>query len=484
MNAYCHYHPADAARWHCVECQRFYCMACMPDADRGRGRGFCPHCNQPLHYRGDGARTTPFWERTGKTFAYPLATDSLAVIILCTLVPLLIGRSLAGLGITLLLLAALVKYDYAVLRRTADGGMTPPPLVEAFSRQALGLALQQLGLFLAMGLMIYLAARLGGGGLALITLIFLTAALPAAIMTLALEENMVAAINPLHLASLMGRIGWPYVVLYAYLILLILSGATIQQFMLDHFPGHMGQGLSGAVNSYFTLVLFHLLGYALYQYRDQLGLDAGAEGADPREHNWSERHPEKRRDADLDMALKDGRYDRAQALILESLRQDPHNRLRLQQLYRLLAARNDKGELLRQRDRLLPWLLEQSAPDMLIDYLKRIAVRKDALELADPNLAFRCAQRLYAVGEHGWVLRLLRDFHKRFPRYPALAEAYLLVAQSLANGFQQWDRAAAFLQFIAKRCPDHPLSGQMGPCLARIRARQPLAPAGAGNSKT
>lgn len=474
VNPYCHYHPADAARWHCVECQRFYCAACMPDTDKRRGRGLCPHCNHPLHYRGNGGQTPPFWERTGKIFSYPLATDSMAVIILCTLVPLLIRHSLVGLAITLLMLAALVKYDYAVLRRTADGGMKPPPFAEAFSRQALGMAFQQLGLFVAMGLMVYLAARLGGGGLAVVTLIFLTAALPAAIMTLALEQNIVAAINPLHLSILMGRIGWPYVVLYAYLILLILTGATIQQFMLDHFPAYVGRGLSGAVNSYFTLVLFHLLGYALYQYRDRLGMDAGEESPDSTGEPWIEPHPEKRRDADLDMALKDGRYDRAQTLIMESLRQDPDNRLRLQQLYRLLSARNDKTELQRQRDRLLPWLLEQADPEMLIGYLKRVAVEKGALELENPDLALRCAQRLHAVGEHGWVLRLLRDFHKRFPQYPALAEAYLLAAQSLANGFQQWDRAAAFLRFIAKRCPDHPLSGQMDAYLARVRARQPL----------
>ncbi len=472
MTAYCHYHPADAARWQCGECQRFYCTACMPDADIRRRRGTCPHCNKALQYR-DDTRTPPFWEQTGRVFRYPLATDPVAVIAICTLVPMVFSHSLVGLVVNALLVAALIKYDYAVLTRTATGRMTPPPLLEAFSREGFSMALQQLGLFVAMGLLVFLAARIGGHLLALTAMIFLTAALPAATMTLALEHNVFKAINPLHLASLMARIGWPYVILYSYLILLLLTAGMVQDFAATHFPGYAGRALSGALNSYFTLILFHLLGYTLYQYRDALGLDTGAD-ADETGGEPPVRHPERRRDADLDMALKDGRYDRAQTLILASLREDPHNAFRAQQLYRLLQARDDTPELFRQQDRLMPWLIEQPDPGPLLDYLKRLSGHDPNFQVAAPATAYRSARVLYRVGEYRWVLRLLRDFHKRFPDYPDLAAAYLLVARTLANGLQQWDKAEAFLHFIEKRCPDHRISEQVPIFRARLAAHEPL----------
>jgi len=473
LNAYCHYHPADAARWHCDECQRFYCTACMPDADIRRRRGICPHCNRALQYRNDAVRIPPFWERTGSVFRYPLATDSLAVITICTLVPMLFSHSLMGLVLTAMLVAALIKYDYAVLTRTASGRMTPPPLLEAFSREGFSMALLQLGLFVAMGALVFLAARIGGGALALIATVFLIAALPAAIMTLALEQNIIQAVNPLHLTSLMARIGWPYVILCTYLILLLLTAGATRDFAAGHFPGYAGRALSGAVNSYFTLILFHLLGYTLYQYRDALGLDTGP---DPNEDDRETvtRHPEQRRDADLDMALKDGRYDRAQTLIMESLRREPHNAFRLQQLYRLLCARDDTAELYRQQERLLPWLLDQPDPGPVLDYLKILADHDPAFQITDPETAHRCARLLYRMGEYRWVLRLLKDFHKRFPDYPDLAAAYLLVARTLANGLQQWDKAEPFLRFIEKRCPGHPVHDQLPACRARLAAREPL----------
>ena len=472
MTAYCHYHPTENARWQCGQCQRFYCTSCMPEADIKRRRGLCPHCNEALNYVDTSAQTTPFWEQTGRFFRYPLAVDPLAIVILCTLVPLIAPHSIVGLVLMLILAAAMIRYDYAALSRTAEGKMTPPSLLQAFSRDGFGLAFMQFGLFLAMGGVLFLAGYLGGGVLAFIALIFMALALPASIMTLALERNLVPAINPLHLVSLMTRIGWPYLVLYGYLILLMLTAGIVEDFALHHFPGYVGRGLAGMVNSYFILILFHLLGYCLYQYRGVLGLneaDDGAEGTLPA------RQPERRRDADLDMALKDGQYDRAQSLILDGLRQEPRNSLRLQQLYRLLKARDDNAELYRQQHRLLPWLLDQQDPDAVMDYLKRLVAADDKFRLDDPELAFRCAETAFNLGEYRWVLTLLRDFHKRFPKYEDLARAYLLVARTLANGLRQWDKAAAFLRFVQQRCGDHPASQHVDNYLALVAAHKPIA---------
>ena len=68
----------------------------------------------------------------------------------------------------------------------------------------------------------------------------------------------------------------------------------------------------------------------------------------------------------------------------------------------------------------------------------------------------------------------LTDFHKRFPERPEGAPAYLLVAKTLANGMEQWEKATAFLTFIRKRCLTHPLHEQVDTYLEQAREKQPL----------
>ncbi|MBP55632.1 MAG: hypothetical protein CMG88_13880, partial [Marinobacter sp.] len=94
--------------------------------------------------------------------------------------------------------------------------------------------------------------------------------------------------------------------------------------------------------------------------------------------------------------------------------------------------------------------------------------------LEDPELSVRCARCLYQRGHFKPALKLLQDFHKRFPDSEELAPAYLLVAQALANGLGQWEKASAFLNFVKKRCLNHPLHQQVDVYLQQVEKREPL----------
>lgn len=451
----------------------FYCPNCMPDADSGRQRGFCPHCGKNLRYLGDAVEAPPFWARIPAFFRYPLATDPLLVIVLCTLVPLLLQRNLIGGLVTLALTAALLKYNFAVLAHTAEGKFTPPPLATAFSGSFV-IVLLQLLLFVIIGAVIVLAGYVGGKFLAFLALAFCVLVLPAAIMVLAMEQNLIAAINPLTLMALVSRIGWPYFVLYGHLVLLSLAAAAAQDFALRHFADYIGHPIAGFLNSYFTMIVFNVLGYVLYQYQEALGYVADAE--ETVALSPAERNGEQRRDVDIDMALKDGDYDRAQKLLLDTLKRHAQDKIHLERLYLLLEARNDVAELYRQHHRFLPWLIQRNDGEKLAAFLNQLAAIEPDLKLDDPAQAYQIAQLLYHAGEYRWVLRLLRDYHKRFPDYPDLAEAYLLVARTLANGLHQWEKAEAFLRFIEKRCVRHPVHIQVGHYLKQVAQHERLEP--------
>ncbi|QSP95341.1 hypothetical protein LPB19_02665 [Marinobacter salinisoli] len=469
----CDYHPGDPAKWHCSACQKHYCSRCMPDANPRQRRGQCPNCNQLMRYLGAATQVVPFWKRIGAFFRYPFYSDPLIVIAICTLVPALAPASFVGWLVWVVLAIALLKYTYEVINHTAEGHLKPPPVSVAFTGSGFEIVFLQFLVFFLMGALVSSAGMLGGPILGLIALAFVVLVLPASIMLLATERSVKAAVNPFHLTALIARIGTPYFLLYGYLILLTMASGTAQDFAYTHFPSWLSQSVAGFLNSAFTLILFHMLGYLLFQYQEELGFASDlqdgseADAAQDRDRNT-------RFDADLDINLKDGNYDRAQSMLKDALRREPGNALRLGQLYQLLTARNDRAELNRYHPRILAWLAERNDADGMAALLRTLQQADPQFQLDDPELTLRCARTLYHRSQFRQSLKLLQDFHKRFPNSEHLAPAYQLAAQALANGLDQWEKAKAYLMFIHKRCADHPLHGQIAENLKQAERKEPI----------
>ncbi|TGN39005.1 hypothetical protein E5Q11_13965 [Marinobacter confluentis] len=426
-----------------------------------------------MRYLGAATEAVPFWNRIGAFFRYPFHTDPLLVIAICTLVPLLITNSIVGLIVWLVLAIALLKYTYAVINHTAEGHMKPPPVSVAFSGSGFDIVILQLLVFILMFALVSAAMMVGGPVLMLVVLALVVLALPASVMVLAMEHSVAAAVNPMNLAVLISRIGSPYFLLYGYLILLSVASGAAQEFAFNHFAPQMANIVAGFLNSTFTLMLFHMLGYLLFQYQEELGFASDHQD----EESVAEmqgRDRTHRFDADIDMNLKDGNYDRVQSMLKESLKRDPSNAHRLEQLHALLSARNDQQELYRYHPRLLTMLADRNDGDTMAGLLTTLEKVEPGFRLDDPQLAVHCAQTLYHRGQFKPALKLLQDFHKRFPESESLPQAYLTAAQALANGLGQWEKATAFLTFVKKRCGNHPLHEQIDVYLQQAQNREPL----------
>ncbi|MDV2078852.1 hypothetical protein [Marinobacter xestospongiae] len=469
----CHYHPGAPAKWHCGDCQIHYCNRCMPDADSKKQHGLCPRCNRSMRYLGAATAVEPFWNRLGAFFRYPFHFDPLLVIAICTLVPLMLSASLVGLIVSLVLFVALLKYTYTVINHTAEGHMKPPPLAVAFTGDGFGIVFLQLLVFVLFGGLVAAAGMVGGPILGLLALALVVLAIPASIMVLAMEQSVGPAVNPLNLAALISRIGWPYFLLYGYLILLTLASGAAQDFAVTHFAPWLAMPLSGFLNSTFTLILFHMLGYLLFQYQEELGFASDLQD-DQDQSADNHRDRSQRLDADIDMDLKDGRYDRVQSNLKEALKRNPQDPKRLEQFYRLLCARQDDAELYRYHGRLLGWLADRNDGAGLVDMLDALERVEPGFRIDDPVLAVRCSRSLYQHGSYRRALKQLLDFHKRFPDSDQLATAYILAAQVLANGLKQWEKATAFLGFVKKQCGDHPQAAGLDSYLEQAARREPL----------
>lgn len=182
-----------------------------------------------------------------------------------------------------------------------------------------------------------------------------------------------------------------------------------------------------------------MLGYLLFQYQEELGFASDIQD-DTAGQDTHQRDRSARFDADIDMNLKDGNYDRVQSMLKEALKRDRDNALRIGQLYQLLTARQDTDELYRYHPRILGWRADRNDGEGIAGVLNTIQKAEPGFKLVDPDLSVRCARALYHRGQFKPALRVLQDFHKRFPDSEQLAPAYLLVAQTLANGLSQWEK--------------------------------------------
>lgn len=476
MKQYCDYHPLESARWHCLSCQKRHCPQCLPDMSASQRQSDCPGCGEALQFLGITDTIEPFWNRLPAFFRYPLNANALTIIIGYSLLVFAFWSLFHNLLIYLLLFATLLKYLYYLVEYTADGHLDAPPVNAAYGDGRFAIAGKQLLVFLLMGLLVFLAAFIGGRPLALLATFLLVLALPASTLVLAMDGRALASLNPVFLGTLIARIGWPYFVLYGHLVVLMLVGGTVREFADSHLPAGLGELVASLVNCYFAVIFFHMLGYLLYQYQDKLGFVSSHQ----EEQAPVSIHPEARFDAELDIHLKDGRYERVQAMLIEALKRQPGNPNRLSQIFRLLAARADGATLIAQQQQLLPWLLQQPDDRSLAQALRLCIKAKADFVLGDPALTYRCARQLELQGHHKLALHLLKDFHKRFPKAQELAEAYLLVARLLANQLGDWNRAIQVLNFIDRCCAGQPLHQHIRLCLAQAHAQQPLSAVVAG----
>lgn len=468
----CHYHPLEPAKWVCGECLIHYCSGCMPDADPRRQHGLCPHCGRTLRYLGAATEAEPFWQRLSAFFRYPFHRDPLLVVAFCTLVPIILGHGVLGWITYVLLALVLFKYTYAVIRHTAEGHMKPPPVATAWSGDGFAIGLQQMVVFIAMVVLVGLAMALLGPIPGLVLAAFVILALPASIMVLAMENSVFAALNPLNLTALIAAIGWPYFLLYGFLILMTMASGAAQDFAASQLDPVIAQPLAGFLNSTYMLILFHMLGYLLFQYQQELGFASDYQDAEPPADPKRDRS--RRIDADIDMNLKEGNYDRVAGILEESLKRDGTNPNRLEQLYRLALARNDLEALSRHQGKLLRWMVALRRHREMKTLLALLRQQDPEFQPTDPELVVACADLLFLQHEPKPALQLLKDFHKRFPDSEQVAPACILVARILANGFGQWDKARNFLRFAAQQTDDPGLTTTINHYLELAGRQKPL----------
>jgi len=398
----------------------------------------------------------PVWNVIPQFFKYPFKADVLPNLLLIAFGSLLTLIPILGIVAWLLLWATLFKISYEILSSTASGHMDGPPAVMQMSG---GIMFKHIGLLVLMVFgYVVLAAFVGSPLLSLVLGLFVLLALPAAIMTLAMTQSLLAALNPVTWMMIMRITGAAYLLTSVFLFLMLISRTWVEGFLLPLVGNSMAlfNIVSWAITGYFMAASFHLMGYLLYQHHDELGIEPDV---DPHGEDAHSEHPLIEQATEL---VRDGQPDEA----INTLEQEIERRgaePQVHEFYRkLLRNRQDGERLARHGAVYIPILIHaQENVDRAVDVAEECLSARRDFHLKQPGDVLPLVRRAFERGRHKLVLRLSSGFGKRQPRHPDLPELYFLAAQSLIETGGDSEQAVKTVRQLVKRFPDHPLVEDM-----------------------
>lgn len=426
---------------------------------------------------------TPFWLRLPRFFAYPLHGQPLlyiAMLAVCSLlvpvlpVPSPLDLLIVGAGIWL----AFLRYAYGVLEQTAMGRLTPKQHRLNKGDQRASLPYKQFGVFMVMGIAVGLIGTMGRFPLFLAEGFF-NLALPASVMILAMSGSAAAALNPLGQLNVMRAIGLPYLGLCGFLFLLSFGGPQLLALVEPILPEWLLWPAIAFVLMYFSLIMFNLMGYVLYQYHRELGymVDVPFEEAQSTEAANTSVPRDEAGEA-IAALVADGKLEEALDLAYEQQRLDPDNDLAQERYIKLLLLANKRERLLKYGRQLISRRLTRGRGDQALDaYLRCIAVDSN-FEPENNKEVLPLAEAARQRRDYAMALTLVKGFDRRYPKHPDIPAIYFFSAQVLCEHYHQDGSARQLLQVLLSRYPDHPLRPDVERYLTTLE-RLAVAQAGA-----
>lgn len=420
----------------------------------------------------------PFWHRLGDISKYPLQSGAITNVILFTVLRIadLLPLGIAGLVVSAVLWAGILKYAAEVLVQTAHGRLDAPEYsMQVGESQAWDQIKLQILLWLMMFVGMLVLAAFVGPGPAQLWVLFVAIAIPGATITLAMTNNLWAALNPAGWIELMSAFGWPYFVVAAMCALYQLGGANAQAFAeaLPFMPSFVTYLFTWFITHYVLVATFHLMGYLVYQYADRIGHEVKRDEA-PAKLRKLHQDPDQGLVDEAEALVQDGRADDAVKLLDGHIASRGGTVLVHDHYRKLLKATQDNGALIRHTLGYVQVLLAQ-------DNLKRALELMQEGYALDPAFApdiaddiHRLAQRASQTGQHPLALKLIAGFHKRWPKHKDIARNYLFAAKLMTDKLNREEQALQLLTQLKAFRPDDALMPEID---AQIQFLQSLASA-------
>jgi len=404
------------------------------------------------------AGITPFWQRIPKFFLYPFHMAPLlygALLALASILAEILPTFLVELGIAL----ATLRYAFRVMEQTSLGYLTPDQHELETKPERVNLPYKLAGMLFVWAFVVGIIAAINPF-FGFLANFFVTLALPASVMSLAASNSFVQGLNPAKCIEIMRAVGKPYIALWVFLYLLMSGAFVVLPLIAPLFSGWLLLPVVNFVLIYFTMVMFNMMGYCLYQYHGSLGLDVKVDFEDASDGSAPAEAAKPRDLVGEAIAERVGAGDVKGALAAAYDQQSTKSEdVAVQERYhKLLLLDGDRGRIISHGRSLITLLLRKERGERALQVHK--ACRELSPEFApeDPAEIFKLSQAARRARDFDLALGLVRGFDKRHPRHPDVPAVYLSSAQILYEHYKKEEMATLILNGLIQKFPGHPMS--------------------------
>lgn len=422
---YCKYHPTEAATWYCTHCDCQVCDTCTQESERGDDR-YCCKCGATLESLGSAYTAEPFWERLSGTFRYPLTVPVMTLIIILSAISgVLFFMPIVGAVAGLISAGILTKYSFQCLEETASGNMSPPGLSEAFSG---GIII----IFKMIGLIILITAggvgsyHYLGAGITGLLGAFVVLSIPAFLINFALTDRVLASFAPQNILRIVGAVGLPYGILIGLLLLMSSSVGLLSYMVFSGFEW-ASMILQSVISNFYMVVIFHLLGYVVFQYQEKLGFYARAQTGDAPVY----RSEVERSRAKISVLVKEGDYEAVNRLYQKTLDRNGQDMSLNDEYFEFLMATGNKESLLEFADEYMSYKLHKGQQVQLKRIYNQVRSVITDFKPTGSEVRFTLAKDYASFGDYPAVVRLINGMHQECSDNQLLVDAYTLLREAL-----------------------------------------------------
>lgn len=456
----CKYHYDLPARWSCHSCRINYCTNCVK-SNQHQQAPTCVLCGETLVVVGAENVVVPFWQRLHDFFMYPLNAVPGVIIILLTVMVAALGHTIFGIVAILLSALIFMKYAYVVLEDTSHGYLLPRPFVMTMITTDLELPFKHILNIFLMASLNYLAydysTEIDSEYLFQVVLSITIFVLPASVMLLAAKRSFTSAFNPVLYFKVIKSIGIAYLLLYAFVLMMLSSAAAAMYYLYPFIPAGLHLTVNFLISMFFLLSIFNMLGYVLYQYHEKIGFGVDVEVSSSQRTNeelgdFVLRMPSM---IEVEILVQEGEYTKAKLLLEKQISAEPsdmHARGYYQKLLHVL------GDVEGAKIHCANFVARLMAEKKMTQAMKVFAAcyKEDPeVTLAKPVQRLEMAYLYLNNGEYRLAMHLLNNLHIDHPSYSEIPEAYLLAAKIMSDKLNQHDKAIRILEFVLEKYPQN-----------------------------
>jgi hypothetical protein len=240
--------------------------------------------------------------------------------------------------------------------------------------------------------------------------------------------------------------------------------ALLAKYFGLHISEYLALPLFRIAKCYYLMISYHMMGYVLLQYHEQIGYEvkyedfhdpsvakAAAVAADP--------------DADvlreIEPLIQEGKLAEAVTVIKDMIKRDGVKGLNLsRRFYKLLQMQNLSNDLLEHGRRHLDLLVEAERKNEALEvYTHCRALHAQFLPSA--SVLFKLGGWLNENGKSKAAVGVLNQLVKAYPHDPLVPRAFFRAAQIFNDRLLNSDNTRKILNLIQTRFPDHEIIPQV-----------------------